>query len=91
MFINNQPATVAVLRQLAPHLGTIHAQNESIVHFDAAARQDLLDEYAGIELDDVAAAFAAGSICMNGSRSLNRTNRNACGCWICGSSNRARL
>ncbi|MGA9527959.1 MAG: DNA repair protein RecN [Terriglobales bacterium] len=57
VFINNQPATVAVLRQLAPHLGTIHAQNESIVHFDGAARQDLLDEYAGIELDDVAAAF----------------------------------
>ena len=25
-FVNNQPATVAVLRQLAPHLATIHAQ-----------------------------------------------------------------
>ena len=29
VFVNNQPATVAVLRQLAPHLATIHAQNES--------------------------------------------------------------
>src|SRR5438128_4806573 len=31
VFVNNQPATVGVLRQLAPHLATIHAQNESIV------------------------------------------------------------
>ena len=58
VFVNNQPATVTVLKQLAPHLGAIHAQNESIVHFDAASRQSLLDAYAGIQLDDVAAAFA---------------------------------
>ncbi len=58
VFINNQPATVAVLRQIAPHLAVIHAQNESIVNFDAAARQDLLDAYAGVELKDVVAAFA---------------------------------
>jgi len=58
VFINNQPATVAVLKQIAPHLAVIHAQNESIVNFDAAARQELLDAYAGVELKDVAAAFA---------------------------------
>lgn len=58
VFINNQPATVAVLKQIAPHLAVIHAQNESIVNFDAAARQDLLDAYAGVDLKDVAAAFA---------------------------------
>ena len=58
VFINNQPATVAVLKLLAPHLGVIHAQNESIVHFDAAARQALLDAYAAIDPYDVAAAFA---------------------------------
>jgi DNA repair protein RecN (Recombination protein N) len=58
VFVNNQPATVAVLKQIAPHLAVIHAQNESIVNFDAAARQDLLDAYAGVELKDVAAAFA---------------------------------
>lgn len=57
VFINNQPATVAVLKQLAPHLGVIHAQNESIVNFDAAARQSLLDAYAGVGLEDVSAAF----------------------------------
>src|SRR5713101_1661814 len=58
VFINNQPATVAVLKQIAPHLAVIHAQNESIVNFDAASRQELLDAYAGVELKDVAAAFA---------------------------------
>jgi DNA repair protein RecN (Recombination protein N) len=58
VFINNQPATVAVLKQIAPHLAVIHAQNESIVNFDAAARQDLLDAYAGVDLKDVSAAFA---------------------------------
>ncbi|MGO9402337.1 MAG: DNA repair protein RecN [Terriglobales bacterium] len=57
VFINNQPATVAVLKQIAPHLAVIHAQNESIVNFDAAARQELLDAYAGVELKDVSAAF----------------------------------
>ena len=57
VFINNQPATVAVLKLLAPYLGVIHAQNESIVHFDAAARQSLLDAYAGIELEEISTAF----------------------------------
>ncbi|MFZ0686169.1 MAG: DNA repair protein RecN [Terriglobales bacterium] len=58
VFINNQAATVAVLKQIAPHLAVIHAQNESLANFDAGARQDLLDGYAGIELTEVAAAFA---------------------------------
>jgi DNA repair protein RecN (Recombination protein N) len=59
VFINNQPATVGVLRQLAPHLATIHAQNESILSFDAAARLELLDAFAGTPLDAVSAAFAS--------------------------------
>jgi DNA repair protein RecN (Recombination protein N) len=58
VFINNQPATVAVLKQMAPHLAVIHAQNESIVNFDAGARQDLLDAYAGVDLKEVSGAFA---------------------------------
>ena len=58
VFVNNQPATVAVLKQIAPHLAVIHAQNESIINFDAAARQDLLDAYAGVDLKEVSDAFA---------------------------------
>ncbi|MGA2375836.1 MAG: DNA repair protein RecN [Candidatus Sulfotelmatobacter sp.] len=59
VFVNNQPATVAVLRQLAPHLATIHAQNESILSFDAPARLALLDGFAGSQLEHVTAAFEA--------------------------------
>jgi DNA repair protein RecN (Recombination protein N) len=58
VFVNNQPATVAVLKQMAPHLAVIHAQNESITHFDAAARRSLLDAFAGSSLEEVATAFA---------------------------------
>jgi DNA repair protein RecN (Recombination protein N) len=58
VFVNNQPATVAVLRQLAPHLATIHAQNESILAFDGPTRLALLDGYAAIHLDASTETFA---------------------------------
>jgi len=58
VFINNQPATVSVLRQLAPYLANIHAQNESILSFDAAARLDLLDAFASTQLETISEAFA---------------------------------
>jgi DNA repair protein RecN (Recombination protein N) len=57
VFINNQPATVGVLRQLAPHLATIHAQNESMVAFDGPGRLALLDRFAGTDGDQAAHAF----------------------------------
>jgi DNA repair protein RecN (Recombination protein N) len=58
-FVNNQPATVAVLRLLGPYLATIHAQNESILSFDGPARLELLDAFAGSQLDLVETGFAA--------------------------------
>jgi DNA repair protein RecN (Recombination protein N) len=58
VFINNQPATVAVLKQLAPALASIHAQNESILAFDAAARLAILDRYAGISAAEISEPFA---------------------------------
>lgn len=57
VFVNNQPATVALLKQLAPYLANIHAQSQSLVSFDAAVRLELLDEFAGIELGSVEQAF----------------------------------
>jgi DNA repair protein RecN (Recombination protein N) len=53
VFVNNQPATVALLRALAPALASIHAQNETILAFDEAARLALLDAYAGHDLSHV--------------------------------------
>ncbi len=58
VFVNNQPATVAVLKQLAAHLAGIHAQNQSLVSFDSAVRLALLDTYAGTQLEPVSQAFA---------------------------------
>jgi DNA repair protein RecN (Recombination protein N) len=59
VFVNNQPATVALLRALAPALASIHAQNETILAFDAAARLALLDTYAGHDLNDLGDQHAA--------------------------------
>ena len=53
VYVNNQPATVAVLRQLAPELALVHAQSESDEGgaFDAAQQRGLLDRFAGIAAD----------------------------------------
>ena len=59
VFVNNQPATVAVLRLLAPHLATIHAQNESLASSDGPARLALLDVFAGSQLESAETSFAA--------------------------------
>jgi DNA repair protein RecN (Recombination protein N) len=58
VFINNQPATVAVLKRLSPELASIHAQNESMMAFDAVARLKILDAYAGADTAGVAERFA---------------------------------
>jgi DNA repair protein RecN (Recombination protein N) len=57
VFVNNQPATVALLKQLAPHIASIHAQNESLVSFDAGVRLELLDLFAGTQLEHLQEAF----------------------------------
>ena len=59
VFVNNQPATVAVLRQLAPELALVHAQSETASSFDQAQQRILLDRFAGISIDDVAEAYAS--------------------------------
>jgi DNA repair protein RecN (Recombination protein N) len=59
VFINNQPATVGVLRQLAPELALVHSQGETLGSFDQAQQRILLDRFGGLSTDTVAAAFAA--------------------------------
>jgi DNA repair protein RecN (Recombination protein N) len=58
VFVNNQPATVAVLRQLAPELALVHAQSESLSSFDQAQQRILLDRFGGLSTDAVAEAHA---------------------------------
>ena len=57
VYVNNQPATVTLLRQLAPKLASIHAQNETILAFDGPARLVLLDTYAGLDLHELEAKY----------------------------------
>jgi len=59
VFVNNQPATVAVLKELAPELGLIHSQGGTLGSVDQAQQRTLLDRFGGISTDDVAAAYAA--------------------------------
>jgi DNA repair protein RecN (Recombination protein N) len=58
VFVNNQPATVAVLKQLAPELALVHAQTETLSSFDEAQQRMLLDRFAGISTDAAAEAYA---------------------------------
>jgi DNA repair protein RecN (Recombination protein N) len=58
VFANNQPATVQVLKQLAPELALVHAQSESLSSFDSSQQRLLLDRFGGISLDAISAAFA---------------------------------
>ncbi|RXH56078.1 DNA repair protein RecN [Granulicella sibirica] len=59
VFINNQPATVGVLRQLAPELALVHSQGETLGSFDEAQQRILLDRFGGISAEAVAEAFRA--------------------------------
>jgi DNA repair protein RecN (Recombination protein N) len=59
VFVNNQPATVGVLRQLAPELALVHSQGETLGSFDQAQQRSLLDRFGGLSTEGVAEAFAA--------------------------------
>ena len=57
VFINNQPATVSALRQLAPELALVHAQSETLGAFDQAQQRSLLDRFGNISEEPTAAAY----------------------------------
>src|ERR1700751_2431095 len=56
-FVNNQPATVAVLKQLAPELALVHAQTETMSSFDQSQQRILLDRFGGISTETISEAF----------------------------------
>ena len=59
VFVNNQPATVTVLKQLAPELALVHAQSETLSSFDQTQQRILLDRFASLDSSEVAEAHAA--------------------------------
>jgi DNA repair protein RecN (Recombination protein N) len=46
VYVNNRPATVALLKELAAHLGDIHGQHDQQLLFEPAAQLAMLDSFA---------------------------------------------
>jgi DNA repair protein RecN (Recombination protein N) len=57
-FVNDQPATVAVLRELAALLLEVHGQHETVGLLDAATHRPLLDAFGGLAPELAACAEA---------------------------------
>jgi DNA repair protein RecN (Recombination protein N) len=57
VYVNNQPATVAVLRQLAPELALVHAQSETLGSFDQVQQRSLLDRFGVLSAESVSVAY----------------------------------
>ncbi|MFK3888362.1 DNA repair protein RecN [Sphingomonas sp. NPDC079357] len=58
-FVNDQPASAALLREIGPMLVEIHGQHDDRGLLAAAGHRALLDSYAGQGVRDVASAYAA--------------------------------
>src|SRR5437588_1522729 len=56
-FVNDQPASVQVLKSLGSSLVEIHGQHDERALVDAASHRRLLDAYAGLECEADALAF----------------------------------
>ena len=48
-FVSNRPATAALLRDLAPHIGAIHGQHDQQQLFSPHVQREMLDGFAGLE------------------------------------------
>ncbi len=59
-FVGNRPATAALLRDLAPHLGDIHGQHDQQQLFSSSVQREMLDAFANLHdvLDETASLFA---------------------------------
>ena len=75
VFINNQPATVAALKQLAPELALVHSQGETMGAFDQAQQRLLLDRFGDLSTVDVASAFSRWQAGRNRLRDLESSEQ----------------
>lgn len=51
VYINHRPASVALLKELAPHLGDIHGQHDQQLLFEAPAQLTMLDSFAQVAVE----------------------------------------
>ena len=59
VFVNNQAATVGVLRQLAPELALVHTQGETWGAFDEGQQRMLVDRFGTVSTEAVGEAYKA--------------------------------
>src|SRR6188474_2653602 len=57
-FVNDQPVSVQVLKQLGSALVEIHGQHDDRAMVDVGSHRQLLDAYAGLESDAIAVSRA---------------------------------
>jgi DNA repair protein RecN (Recombination protein N) len=73
--VGNRPATAALLKDLAPHLGDIHGQHDQQQLFSPAVQCEMLDAFAGEDalLAETAIAYTAWSAECRELKELERT------------------
>jgi DNA repair protein RecN (Recombination protein N) len=76
-FVGNRPATAALLRDLAPHLGDIHGQHDQQQLFSSDAQLGLLDDFARNEgfIEELAGVFRDWRACARELEELERTEQ----------------
>jgi DNA repair protein RecN (Recombination protein N) len=74
-YVNNRPATVTLLKQLAPYLGDIHGQHEQQSLFAADAQLQILDSFAGIDRSGVAGLYQQWRECGDELAELERSEQ----------------
>ena len=74
-FAGNRPATLALLKDLAPHLGDLHGQHDQQQLFSSAAQRDILDAFAGAGdlVAETAALFSEWRAATQELEELDRT------------------
>ena len=75
VFVNNQPATVGGLRQLAPELALVHSQGETLGSFDQAQQRGLLDRFGGLNTEVLRRRLRPGERRQINWRSCSRRSR----------------
>ena len=92
VFVNNQPATVGVLRQLAPELALVHAQGETLGAFDQAQQRMSAGSVWRIEYGwRLLRRLRRGERRRTSWRSCSRRSRIGCGWRTCGAFRARRL
>jgi DNA repair protein RecN (Recombination protein N) len=73
-FLGSRPVTLALLREIAPHLGDIHGQHDQQELFSPVSQLEILDEYAkaGTDVAQLAETFARWRECAAELEELDR-------------------